>query len=400
MKSLVFSRKPARYAAAMVAGALRPGRGARFGPLSLRDVDPPDLPGDDWVRVRPRLAGICGSDLATLDGKSSRYFEPIVSFPFVPGHEIVGELDDGSRVVVVPVLTCVTRGVDPVCDMCDAGRVNLCERIAYGHLEPGLQSGFCASTGGGWSTSMIAHTSQLVPVPDDLSDEAAVLIEPTACAVHAASGIGDDEIAVIGAGALGLLTIAAIADQCAPSGPFVATAKHPDQRRWAKELGAKTVCAPGELDRVVRSATRSHMLDNGQLTCGIDAVVDCVGSEDSLAQALRVVAPGGTVYAVGMPGVTTLDLTPLWHREVALRGVYAYTHGDTAFVDDDGNDYAEDDDFATAIDLIRRLDLGRLVSATYPLARYEDAITHAANAGSRGAVKIAFDLRNERERNL
>ena len=50
-------------------------------------------------RVRPRLAGICGSDLATIDGHSSRYFEPIVSFPFTPGHEVVGELDDGSRVV-------------------------------------------------------------------------------------------------------------------------------------------------------------------------------------------------------------------------------------------------------------------------------------------------------------
>jgi len=386
VKALVFSRKPARYAAAMVAGALRPGHGARVGPLGLRDIDPPEPPGDGdgWVRVRPRLSGICGSDLATIDGKSSRYFEPIVSFPFVPGHEIVGELDDGSRVAIVPVLTCATRGVDPACAMCRSGRINLCERIAYGHLEPGLQTGFCESTGGGWSTSMIAHTSQLVPVPDDLSDEAAVLIEPTACAVHAARQVTDSEVAVIGAGALGLLTVAALADRGTVSaGRLVATAKHPDQRHWAKELGADVVCAPGELDRVVRSLSGSMMLDNGQLTSGIAAVVDCVGSEESLAQALRVVAPGGTIHAVGMPGMTSLDLTPLWHRESALRGCYAYQH----------------DDFATAIDLVRKLDLGRLVSATYPLSRYEDAITHAASAGVRGAVKIAFDLRDERERN-
>src|SRR5690606_6769637 len=115
MKALVFSRKPARYAAAMVAGSLRPGRGARYGPLSLRDVDPPDLPGAGWLRLRPRLTGICGSDLATIDGKSSRYFEPIVSFPFTPGHEIVGDLEDGRRVVVVPVLHCGARGVNPPC---------------------------------------------------------------------------------------------------------------------------------------------------------------------------------------------------------------------------------------------------------------------------------------------
>ncbi len=75
-----------------------PGRGAAWGPLRLRDADVPDLPTPDWVRVRPRLSGICGSDLATIDGRSSRYFEPIVSFPFVPGHEVVGDRDDGTRV--------------------------------------------------------------------------------------------------------------------------------------------------------------------------------------------------------------------------------------------------------------------------------------------------------------
>lgn len=382
MRALVFSRKPARYAAAMVAGSLRPGRGARYGPLSLRDVDPPELPGPGWLRLRPRLSGICGSDLATIDGRSSRYFEPIVSFPFTPGHEVVGDLEDGRRVVVIPVLHCAARSVNPPCDMCRAGRINLCERVAFGDLEPGLQCGFCESTGGGWSQEMVVHPSQVVAVPDDLTDEQAVLVEPVACAVHAARQAGDGQVAVVGAGALGLFTIAALRALTAPS-TLVATAKHPEQRRWAKELGADVACAPGELERAVRSATSSFVLDNGQLTCGIGAVVDCVGSEQSLAQAIRVVAPGGTVHMVGMPGVTTLDLTPVWQREVALRGVYAY---------DEHDDRTHD--FATAVELIRELDLGRLVSATYPLARYEDAVDHAAHAGARGAVKVAFDLRD------
>jgi len=385
MKALVFSRKPARYAAGMVAGQLRPGRGARYGPLALRDIDAPELPGPDWLRLQPRLSGICGSDLATIDGKSSRYFEPIVSFPFTPGHEIVGDLEDGRRVTVIPVLHCATRGISPPCAMCQAGRINLCERVAFGHLEPGLQCGYCESTGGGWSQEMVVHPSQVVEVPEDLSDEAAVLIEPVACAVHAARQVGATEVAVIGAGALGLFTIAALRSLAQPT-TLVATAKHPEQRRWAKELGADVVCAPGELDRSVRSATSSFVLDNGQLTAGIDAVVDCVGSEQSLAQAIRVVGPGGTVHMVGMPGVTTLDLTPVWQREVALRGVYAYDQHDE-----------RTRDFDTAIELIRELDLGRLVSATYPLARYEDAVVHAAHAGERGAVKIAFDLRTDRQ---
>jgi threonine dehydrogenase-like Zn-dependent dehydrogenase len=381
MKALVFSRKPAKFAAAMVAGRLAPGAGAKVGPLALRDVDPPELPGTGWVRVRPRLSGICGSDLATIDGTSSRWFEPIVSFPFTPGHEVVGELDDGSRVAIVPVLSCVARGISPVCPACADGRINHCERIGFGGLEPGLQCGFCESTGGGWSTLMVAHDSQLVAIPDDLTDEAAVLVEPAACAVHAAAQVTAGRVALIGAGTLGLLTIAALR-AAHPDLDLTATAKHPHQRSLARELGADRVVAPAELDRAVRAATGSMRLDNGQLGGGVPAVVDCVGSADSLAQALRIAAPGGTIHAVGMPGVTTLDLTPLWQREVALRGAYAY----------------ERPDFDAAIDLVRRLDLGRLVSATYPLKRYEDAIAHAAAAGARGAVKIAFDLRSEKER--
>jgi threonine dehydrogenase-like Zn-dependent dehydrogenase len=378
VKALVFSRKPARYAAAMVAGSLRPGRGARYGPLTLRDVDPPALPGPDWLVLRPRLSGICGSDLATVDGHSSRYFEPIVSFPFTPGHEVVGDLADGRRAVVVPVLACATRGISPPCDQCAAGQVNLCERVAFGHLEPGLQCGFCESTGGGWSQQMVVHPTQVLEVPEALTDEQAVIVEPLACAVHAARQVDAGRVAVIGAGTLGLLTVAALR-RLSPATEIIATAKHDDQRRWAKELGADVVVDPGELARAVRSTTGSLVVGD-QLTGGVAAVVDCVGREATLTQALRIVAPGGTVHAVGMPARTTLDLTGLWHRETSLRGCYAYRR----------------EDFATALDLAAELDLGRLVTATYPLSRYEDAIDHAAHAGARGAVKVAFDLRGER----
>ncbi len=111
MKAIKFERSMARYAAAKVAGSLNPGLGARVGPLSLVEDDEPDLPAAGWKRVKPRLAGICGSDLATIDGKSTRYFEPLVSFPFVAGHEIVGDLEGGGRVVIEPVLACKVRGV-------------------------------------------------------------------------------------------------------------------------------------------------------------------------------------------------------------------------------------------------------------------------------------------------
>ena len=376
MKALVFERSLPRFAAAKVAGALAPGRGAGPGPLKLKDIDAPESSGSPWQRVRPRLAGICGSDLSTIDGASSRYFEPIVSFPFVPGHEVVGELDDGTRVVVEPVLHCEIRGIDPVCAACASGVTNRCERIAFGHLEPGLQTGFCEDTGGGWSIAMLAHDLQLHPVPADFTDEMAVMVEPTACAVHAAATCAEEEVVVLGAGTIGLCVVAALGDR-----QITAVAKHPEQKRLAAELGADTVCEPGELAGIVRRQSQSLRIGE-QLTGGVPAVLDCVGSAASIQHALQVVAPGGTVYVVGMPATVTLDLTGVWHREVALRGVYAYTH----------------EEFQRAFDVVRDKGLGRLVSATYPLDRWKVAIRHAAEAGRRGAVKVAFDLRNEKER--
>ena len=398
MKALRFDRKILRYAAAHVAGSVAPGRGATYGPLRLADVDPLELPGPGWVRIRPRLAGICGSDLATIDGTSSRYFEPIVSFPFVPGHEVVADApstgpDGDRRVVLEPVLGCVTRGIDPPCPSCARGDLGNCERLAFGHLEPGLQSGYCADTGGGWSTFMVAHESQLHDVPDDLDDDAAVMIEPTACAVHGArrAGIVDgDVVVVLGAGTLGLLSVAALRNLTG-AGTIVAAAKHPEQRRLAAELGADVVCEPDELARLVRRLSGS-MAYGAQLTGGADAVLDCVGSDLSIQQSLAVVKPRGRVTLVGMPAVVKLNLTTLWHRETEIAGAYAY--GTETLVDG-----TRRRTFDLAFDLVREAKLGRLVSATYPLADFKAAIEHAATAGRRGAVKVAFDLRAEKERN-
>jgi threonine dehydrogenase-like Zn-dependent dehydrogenase len=397
VKALVFERDVPRLAAARVAGALRPGRGARYGPLALDDVDPPELPGAEWVRLRPRLSGICGSDLATVDGTASRYFEPIVSFPFTPGHEVVADDEAGRRVVLEPVLGCVARAIDPVCAACARGDLGNCERLAFGGVAPGLQSGFCCDTGGGWAVEMVAHPSQLHPVADDLADEAAVIVEPTACAVHGALRWPvreGDLVVVLGAGTLGLLTVAALR-RLTPAGVIVTAARYPHQRELARSLGADRVCDPGELPRLVRRLTGSMAYTGGggrdQLTGGCDVVIDCVGSSDSLQQSLAVVAPRGAVVVVGMPAAVRLELTTLWHRETALVGAYAY-----------GTETLPSGErrrtFDLAFDLVRDADLARLVTATYPLHRFPEAIEHAANAGRRGAVKVAFDLRHEKGR--
>ncbi len=407
MKALQFRRNLPRYAAARVAGSITPGRGASAGPLKLVDLDTSRTPGPDWVRVRPRLSGICGSDLATVDGRSARYFEPLVSFPFVPGHEVVGDLDNGSRVVLEPVLGCVSRNLDPTCTPCAEGHLGNCEHTSFGDLEPGIQIGSCHDTGGGWSTAFNAHPSQLHPVPETLDDEAAVMVEPTACGVHAALMAEVPEggvVAVLGAGTLGLVTLAALRAHATP-GTVVATARYPEQRRQAAALGADQVVAPDEIRRAVRRITGSRAIGApglgetpteglvDRLTGGADVVIDCVGSSSSLTDALAIVRPRGRIVLVGMPAEVSLELTPLWHREITLVG--AYTYGTETLPDG-----TERRTFDLAADLVGAASLGSLVSATYPLARYRDALEHAASAGRRGATKIAFDLRDEKERLL
>ena len=394
MKALRFSRNEGKYAAAMLAARLRPGAGGTVGPLSLVDHDAPDLPTKDWVRVWPRLAGICGSDISTLDGHASRYFEDFVSFPFVPGHEVVADTADGRRVVLEPVLGHACRGFEPPFEGASPADGNDYRHLTCGHLEPGLQTGFCESTGGGWSTEFVAHPSQLHDVPDWMSDELAVTIEPVAGGVHAAlrANVKDGEtVAVIGAGAMGLVTVAALRHFTNPDSIMIA-AKYPVQKDLAAEFGADVVCAPGELARAVRRATGSFMV-GPRLSGGADVVIDAVGSQESIESAISMCRPRGRVVLLGMPGVVELDLTALWHRETELIGTYTYG---TETLPDGRTASA----FALALELAGKVPFDRLVSATYPLVRYREALIHAAESGSRGAVKVAFDMRGEKHRGI
>ena len=373
------------YAAARMTG------GVRGGPLSLLRLShrpPPPLPGTGWVRLVPRLAGICGSDLAVLGGHASPYLGALASTPFVPGHEIVADVvegeGEGHRVVVEPLLSCAVRGIRPRCASCAAGEPQHCESVAGDGLAAGLQTGFCAATGGGWATELVAHVSQLHAVPDGLDDADAVMVEPLACAVHAVSRslpAAGDRAVVLGAGTVGLLVVAALS-ALAPRSRVLAVAKHDHQRAHASELGADTVCAPGALLRTVRFLCGARLVEprigDPFLLGGADLVYECTGTAVGLRDAIACTRPGGTVVMVGMPGRVSIDLAPAWHRELNLRGAYGY-----------GSE-VDRPTFDIALEVAARLHPGRLVDEAYPLEEYRAAVDHAAAAGSRGAVKLAF----------
>ncbi len=401
MLALELYRSVARYVAARTVGDRAPGLLAGpIAPLRLVNREEPTVPAEGWARVRSRLSGICGSDLATISGHASFYFSPVVSMPFVPGHEVVGELFDpledlpaGTRVVLEPVLSCRARGVDP-CPACTAGETGRCSRVTVGHVAPGLQTGYCADTGGGWGAMLVAHRSQLHPIPDAMPDWQAVLVEPLACAIHAvmrARVEAGASVLVVGAGTVGLLTLLALRE-FAPAGPVVVVAKHRAQVEWAHRLGATEVVEPARAVTLLRRSTRAYRLSpergSPYLMGGVDVAIDCVGSRSSLDLALRTTRAGGRVVLAGMPG-SSADLSPVWFRELELVGAYATG---TELLDDRGPVPT----FDLAVDLAGQAPLQGMVGATYSLSRWREALDHAFGSGRLGTVKVAFSPQEQR----
>jgi threonine dehydrogenase-like Zn-dependent dehydrogenase len=369
---------------------------SRFSPLQLEDAPDPGLPTPQWVRVRPLLSGICGSDLGTLSSENSPYFSPITSPPFVMGHEVVGEVAEdnsgfraGERVVLEPGLGCAVRGIDPPCPYCASGRYALCLNVARGDISPGIQTGFCRDTGGGWSRgTLVAHPSQLHRVPDAVPDEAAVAIEPLACAVHAALGTAPGETTlVIGAGSVGLLTVAALR-HLTDAGRIICVAKHERQKYEALRLGATEVVHPKEtysnLPEMLGTTPYKPELGKPVVMGGAGRVFECVGAPGTMEDALRLTKPGGDVTLVGMPGAkSTLDLTALWYKEVRLAGSYAYGAEE--------HDGKQTSSFQLALRIAPEIGLQTLIGPSFRLGSYKEAVAAARSAGREGHVKVVFD---------
>jgi len=374
---------------------------SRLSPLQLVDVPEPKLPTPEWVRVRPLLSGVCGSDLGTLSAETSPYFSPLTSPPFVMGHEILGEVTEdkggfatGEKVVVEPALGCAARGIEPRCPYCASGRYPLCVYVAEGDISPGIQTGFCGDTGGGWTEgTLVAHPTQLHRVPENVPDEAAVAVEPLACAVHAALGAKpdpNDTVVVIGAGSVGLLVIAAL-KTLTDAGRIICVAKHERQREEAMRLGANEVVHPKEtyekLPKVLDAKAYRPELGKPIVMGGADKVFECVGAPGTIEDAVRLARPGGEVALVGMPGARScLDLAALWHGEVKLAGTYAYG------VEEYGGERVKS--FRLAMGLASEIDLASLVGPRFRLREYRAAIAAARSSGRAGHVKVVFDLRS------
>jgi threonine dehydrogenase-like Zn-dependent dehydrogenase len=300
--------------------------------------------------------------------------------------------ETGQRVVLDPIISCTVRGLEP-CRRCAAGQARFCLRATDGDLSPGMLIGYSAGLPGGWSDGMVAHASQLHPVPDRLSDEVAVLLEPFSVALHAALARppgAEERVLVIGGGTLGLCTVAALR-LVAPRAVVILVARHDTQRLMGERLGAIVAAAGGDaaVQAAIRHAgARAHRSILGQavLSGGFAQVYDAVGSRRSLADAMRVAEPGGRLVLVGGPGeVGGLDWTLAWSRELRIDGTYVY--GDESSLPGSPHTFDE------AIRLLLanpELPLAELVTHRFRLEEWRRAMAVSLSRGRSGALKVVF----------
>ena len=318
------------------------------GRIAVETADIP-APGPNEALIRTLVAGVCGSDLHAAHGR-----HPFVPLPYRPGHEVVGVIETagsgagtfapGQRVIVEPDLPCWT------CKMCTSGRENLCEN---------LQFFGCGYAQGGMADYFTLAANRLHLVPDALDDHTAALIEPLSTPVHAVRLAGDvagRSVAVLGAGTIGLLTLAVL--RAHQVGRVVSTDPLPAKRARASALGADATIDAGTPD-VAGQVRRA-------LGGSADIVFDCVSVQSSIDQAIAIADKGGTVMVVGVPArEVTVPLPIVQDHQIRIQGSATYLP----------------EDYQESAGLLSRgaVQTTDFVTATRPLAQVAEAFELASS---------------------
>jgi 2-desacetyl-2-hydroxyethyl bacteriochlorophyllide A dehydrogenase len=373
---------------------------ASFAPLQVQNLPRQTLPATNWVRVRNRLAGISGSDLDLIytagDFRIALAALPSHQLSY-PGHEVVGEViqvgDDvqylhvGDRVVLQSGPNCVSTGAQPLCRSCAIGNYNLCERrSSLSGPEP---------IGGGWSEEMLLHEQQLFRVPPTMSDEQAVLLEPSAVAVHAVLRRlpqPGENVLIIGAGTIGLLTLQVVR-ALVPQAVVSVMARYAYQIEQATRMGAAHILYPQDSYQSVARTTGAQlytgMFGNKMLIGGYDVIYDTVGSQQTIHDSLRWTRAGGTIVIVGISLHTMrIDPTPIWYQEIDLTGTFS--HGMETWPI---GTYERRSTFAVAAEMIenRQVHPEKLITHRFALNNYREALSTATAKPRTQAIKVVFD---------
>ena len=293
------------------------------------------VPQGEGVRIRVACAGICGSDLHMVGMDL-----PVAG---ILGHEFAGLASDGRPVAVEPLSPCGR------CPRCAAGDYNLCSSAMGTALGIGRDGGMCEE--------VLVPEQALVPLPSGVPLGDACLVEPLAVCTHGLrlAGLrGDQKVAIVGAGTIGLCAAAAVASSGAA---FRVLARHDHQREAAARLGAR------------------------ELEGEFDLVIDAAGTPAALAEALQLARPGGTLLLLGsywegfeLPGMQ------LSMKEVRIVPSIMY-----------GRDGATRDFDVAAALLAARPELADiLVTHRFPLDAAQEAFAVAGDRAA-GAIKVVLE---------
>lgn len=405
MQAIRFHYRPVRYLWTRYAAARRPG--LALGPtgcVELEEVEPPALPGPDWVRVKTTLSGICGSDLSAITANDSFTLEPFGAYPFTFGHENTGVVESigstagpwrtGQRVIVNPMLSCTQRGLLPVCDACARGEYGLCRRTRDGQIGTGPMIGYCPAVGGGWSRYFVAHKTQLHDA-GSLPDDVAILADPFASSLRPVllhPPYEHDTVLVIGAGSIGALTVKALRLN-GWRGEIAALGRYGFQLELAERAGASKLFRSRE--EVFKWAGAMNGAISYKPTLaprfvegGPSLVYDTVGSESSIADAIALTREGGRIVLVGAAAKVSVDWTRIWYRQLSIAGVFAYGHAPY--------ENQQRDIYDVSVQLMKNDGLGELKMVThdYPLEEYRAALTAALDKNGYRSVKVVFRPRD------
>jgi L-iditol 2-dehydrogenase len=317
---------------------------------------PVPQPGQGEVVVRVRSVGVCGSDTHYYEhGRIGRF---VVEEPLVLGHEAAGEVTEvgpGVTRLTVGQRVSIEPGVpDLTCEQCLAGRYNLCPNMRFFATPP---------FDGALAEYVVVHEAFAHPVPENVSDDAAALLEPLSVGIWAcrkARVTAGDRVLVTGAGPIGLVCVQAALAFGATE--VVVSDVNPARLALAKELGATEVVDARE--------TRVSDLPRPPRV-----LLECSGHAPAIAEGIRALDRAGRAVLVGMGSdEVALPLPVVQERELELVGTFRYANT-----------------WPTAIALVAsgRIDLDRLVTGTYRLDQTEEALT----AGRRDSQSVKTVVR-------
>jgi L-iditol 2-dehydrogenase len=322
-----------------------------------------ERPGPGEVLLQVTAVGLCGSDRHWFE--EGGIGDAVLSRPLVLGHEIAAVIAEGSRagqrVAVDPAYSCGR------CGPCEQGRTNLCLAMRFaGH----------GTTDGGLRSFMPWPERLLAPLPDEIPDDEAALLEPLGVALHAvdlAPVMRGGRAGVYGCGPLGLLLVQVLRSQGVAT--IVATDTLAHRVGAAKAMGATDAFL---VDDHPEPAALSGRLLAREMP--VDVAFEVAGSDEAVSDAISAVRPGGKVVLVGIPpgDRTTFEASTARRKELALLECRRMTPAD----------------LARAIGLVQAgaIDLATLITERYPLAQVGEAF---ASLAERRGVKVIVNPQAE-----